>query len=263
MTFNSVGFSILGIPAYFFCACIGLVIAICTYISLLFSKEYLLSQHMKVLAISIIGMAVVARAFGCLTGVYRIIGQGEKVTFESIKNTGIVFYGGLLGLFLTYGLCIKVKLVDDEDYHVLDVLAVVVPLFHAIARVGCFLAGCCFGIRSECPLAINYTVLEKGCEITVPRLPVQLFESVFNLFLFIYLLMLLKNKNWKNKQILCRYLMLYSCGRFLLEFIRGDSARGLIAGISFSQMLSVLIWIVLFVFNLKKRKTKEDIKWEQ
>ncbi len=258
MSFNTVDFNIFGIPPYFFCAVIGLVAAICLNIILVSSKKYCLQEHMKVLLISIISMLIFAKLFGCLSGIYRAIGVGEQITFDTIKNTGIVFYGGLFGLLLAYYCGIKSKLITIKEPHAIDVLAVSIPLFHAIARTGCFLAGCCHGIESDF-FSINYTIMDDGVLNTANRIPVQLIEALFNVGLFIYLFSLIRKDDWKNKNLLLRYIVLYSCGRFLLEFIRGDTVRGIICGVSFSQVISVVIWLAILVFTLRKKgKAKEN-----
>lgn len=159
MNFNTVGFYIFGIPPYFFCAVVGLVAAVCLNIILVAAKRYCLQEYMKVLLVSIISMLLFARLFGCLSGIYRAIGGGEVITFDTIKNTGIVFYGGLFGLVFGYYLGLNSKLITVKDLYAIDVLAVCIPLFHAIARVGCFLAGCCYGRESEF-FSISYICLK-------------------------------------------------------------------------------------------------------
>lgn len=57
------------------------------------SKRYDISQSMKILMFSLLGLALGAKIFGFLTGIYRNIGNGEKVTLETMLDTGIVFYG--------------------------------------------------------------------------------------------------------------------------------------------------------------------------
>ena len=107
------------------------------------------------------------------------------------------------------------------------------------------MAGCCYGKICQGGLSVNYiTMIENRVDENL-RFPVQLAESLFEFLVFIYLLLLLKSEKWKTKKLLLRYLAIYSLGRFLLEFLRGDFRRGLIYGISFSQCVSVLIWIVL------------------
>ena len=258
MEFNSIGYRIFEIPAYFFCAFSGAVVAICAFIILLSSKKYNLQQQIKALAISILGLVICARLFGCATCIYKAIGNGESVTLDTIKNTGIVFYGGLIGMLITYNVCIRSRLITQKDYHILDVLAVTFPLFHTIARIGCFLAGCCYGIERETPLSVKYTNLENGVNVTAMRIPVQLIEAGFNFVLFIYLLILVKKDEWKTKHILYRYLLIYSTMRFFLEFIRGDTARGVICGISFSQVIAVGIWIFVIIRMINTKRIKEE-----
>lgn len=208
---------------------------------------------MKVLLVSIVSMLVFAKLFGCFSGVYRAIGAGESVTIDTLKNTGIVFYGGLFGLLVGYYFGINSKLITIKEPHAIDVLAVCIPLFHAIARMGCFLAGCCYGVESDM-FSVTYTIIINGAVNTANRIPVQLIEATFNIALFIYMFTLIHSDDWKNKHLLLRYIILYSCGRFLLEFIRGDTVRGIVYGASFSQVISVIIWLILLILTIKNKR---------
>lgn len=200
-------------------------------------------------------MALGAKFFGYLTGIYRNLGLGKPITIDSLVDTGIVYYGGLLGLLGTYTLCLKDKNSKLDVYSV-DVLSVCFPFFHAIARIGCFLSGCCYGKIYQGMLAINYTVIIEGNIDTNFRFPVQLVEAAFEFGVFLYMLTLLRSKEWKKKKLLLRYLTIYSIGRFFIEFLRGDIRRGLIYGVSFSQCISGLIWIALISYYLKRRRFK-------
>ena len=96
--FNAIGCTIFDIPGYFFFTGVGLVLAISVFIILVAEKKYSLSQNMKTLFLSTIFVILSARGFGCLSGIYRDIGMGYNITWSGIKDTGIVFYGGLFGL---------------------------------------------------------------------------------------------------------------------------------------------------------------------
>lgn len=208
MTFNSVNYQIFGTPAYLFCALIGFVVTTSSYIILMFSKKYDISQSMKILLISICGLIIGAKVFGFLSGVYRNIGNGEEVTLETLIDTGIVFYGGLFGLLITYILCLRSN-ICKLDKNALDVLAVCIPLFHSIARIGCFLSGCCFGKIYKGLLSVDYITIINGHIDENMRFPIQLVEAEFEFFLFLYLLKLLRGKQWRKKRILTRYLIFY------------------------------------------------------
>lgn len=215
------------------------------------SKRYDISQSMKILMFSLLGLALGAKIFGFLTGIYRNIGNGEKVTLETMLDTGIVFYGGLFGLLIVYMLCLHSKRCCLDKYAV-DVLAVCIPLFHSIARIGCFFSGCCFGKIYEGVLSINYITIINGNIDENMRFPIQLIEAVFEFLLFLYLLNSLNSDRWKEKKILIRYLIFYSIFRFIFEYLRGDIRRGLIYGISFSQCISVFIWMNLGFLYLRQ-----------
>lgn len=247
------------IPPYLFCACVGFVISTSLYIVLMFSKKYDLHESIKVFLLSIAGLILGAKFFGCLSGVYRAIGVGEPIKFETIKNTGIVFYGGLFGMLVAYKFLLGRQSILDRN--ATDVLAVIFPLFHCVARIGCFFAGCCFGEKYSGIMSIEYTITIHGVENTCARIPVQLMESVFNFFLFLYLLGLIKHRDWRKQHVLIRYLLIYSVGRFFLEYFRGDDVRGLILNVSFSQMISILILItILFYLCCKRIVFREDVK---
>lgn len=256
--FNAVGFTIFDIPGYFFFTGIGLVVSISVFIVLMAEKKYSLPKNIRIVFASAFIVLLSARLFGCISGIYRDVGLGRDVTWDGIKETGIVFYGGLIGLLVSYGIMARIS---KQDIYIMDVLAVCIPLFHSIARVGCFFGGCCFGKESHSHIAINYTTTVFDEVITAYRIPTQLIEAAFNLILFLYLFHLLRSEEWKRRNILKRYLLIYSIGRFFIEFFRGDLVRGVIYGISFSQLISVLIWIYLLV-TVWRERNKTSMKEE-
>lgn len=254
MAFNTEGFNIWGIPPYLFCSCIATVVAVCAFIILLSNKGYRIDPYLKSLAVAIGGLAITARLFGCISGVYGAIGRREVITWDTVKNTGIVFYGGLIGMLVTYRLML-LKVGDETKDRTLDVLAVTIPLFHSISRIGCFLGGCCYGSICNTPISVLYTTDVMGEIVTAERIPIQLIEALLNLALFIYLFILFTRDDWHKQHIYEQYLLIYSLLRFFLEFFRGDIIRGVVAGISFSQVISIIIWISLVIkHKLRNRK---------
>jgi len=156
---------------------------------------------------------------------------------------GSVFYGGLIAGSLAGMITIRAKKLDAVVYT--DSLAPVIPLFHGIARIGCFLGGCCYGIESDFGFTAHSNPLIN--EINgVSRFPVQLLESALNLILALVLWMLLKHSDKTGKlrgKLLGVYLASYAVIRFLDEFLRGDSVRGFIFGMSTSQFISIFIFV--------------------
>jgi phosphatidylglycerol:prolipoprotein diacylglycerol transferase len=142
---------------------------------------------------------------------------------------GYVFYGGLVFALMNLFLLSKLFKLNISTF---DFMIPGLCFGHAIGRIGCFIAGCCYGI--------NY-------------IPVQLIESFF---LFILGFKLYKNKN-SNLPILTKYLVAYSIFRFMIEFLRGDADRGIVFGLSTSQWISLMILCLIMISKLLKLQIKK------
>ena len=88
------------------------------------------------------------------------------------------------------------------------------------------------------------------------RFPVQLLEAAFELILFI-VLAILYYKNILKGRLILLYLITYSSGRFVFEFLRADNIRGFIFGISTSQAISIVIFFVSLIAFIIIKKNKE------
>lgn len=169
---------------------------------------------------------------------------------------GQVFYGGLFGGLLTGALVIKKKKYPRYPYY--DIAACAIPLFHSIARIGCFLTGCCYGI----PSAVGFVYTESAVPYAngVVRFPVQLLESALNLALFGVLYGLLHRGKGKD-HLLSLYLGCYALLRFGLEFLRGDDVlRGIWWGLSTSQWISISVALALLVYFVVWRERAQSGK---
>lgn len=170
---------------------------------------------------------------------------------------GAVFYGGLLGAIAVGLITIKMRKLDIVIYS--DNLSPVIPLFHAIARIGCFLGGCCYGIESPFGFAAHGNTLVPQVN-DVSRFPVQLLESLLNLILAFVLwrLLIYSEKSGKLRgQLLYIYLMSYAVIRFFDEFLRGDEIRGFVLGLSTSQAISILIFVsVVVIWSVSSLRTR-------
>ena len=170
---------------------------------------------------------------------------------------GSVFYGGLLGGIIAGGIYLKSAKLDFRAYT--DAIAVVIPFFHAFARVGCFFAGCCYGKESTVGFLIKENFLIPSV-VGVRRFPVQLLEATFNILLFVALILIYFRSLKKEKLrvgLFPIYLLCYSIIRFFIEFLRGDTVRGIWWGLSTSQWISVGIFIVVIIgviIDCRKRK---------
>ena len=87
-------------------------------------------------------------------------------------------------------------------------------------RIGCFLAGCCYGAKTDLPIGVVFPV-NSLAPAGIHLHPTQIYSSIFDFILGIFLLYYSK-KQRKDGKILGMYLMVYSVGRFLVEFLRND-----------------------------------------
>ena len=130
----------------------------------------------------------------------------------------------------------------------LDLALPSVALAQGFGRIGCLLAGCCYGQETDSAFCIvfqNSAYAPNG----VPLIPTQIISSALD-FLHFGLLILFA-KRWKKGegQVAGLYFALYSAGRFILEFFRGDLERGNVGALSTSQFIAIfafLFGVILF-----------------
>lgn len=164
---------------------------------------------------------------------------------------GFVFYGGLIFGLIFYFLYSHVFKKFDLKNSALLLPGLI--LGHAIGRIGCFLAGCCYGTRSHVAWAVEF-----NGEL---RHPVQMYEALALFFLGTIILLQLKYKK-SNSIIVSTYLISYSMIRFILEFFRGDDIRGILVGVlSSSQFISIGIFLlgIITFFLLRKGETQQSL----
>ena len=175
-----------------------------------------------------------------------------------LLQSGGVFYGGLLGAFPVAWWFARRHHLDG--WRTADVLAPGVALGQSIGRLGCFAAGCCYGRPADVPWAVTfhdvYATRQVGTPIDTPLHPTQLYESLATLAIFVFLRWLWGHKRFEG-QVTLAYIFLYAAARFVIEFYRGDAARGMVLGgwLSTSQFIAILMVLgVLFLYPYVLRK---------
>ena len=155
-----------------------------------------------------------------------------------------VFYGGMLGAILWAVLYTHFRKISFLA--VLDLIAAPVALGHAIGRLGCFAAGCCYGKPTELSWGVTFTnpIASKisGTPLDVSLHPTQLYESAAE-FLNFGLLVWLGAKPRLRGQIAGAYFFLYGIERGTIEFFRGDPGRTMMFHdrLSVMQIVSVVL----------------------
>lgn len=215
----------------------------------------------------IVGACALGLGFICGTLMFIFITYSwEEILYflrsgmiNQLLSGGIVFYGGLIGGVLGGILGCRIAHVKIAD--AMHAILPSVPLAQAFGRVGCFLAGCCYGCETDLAIGVIYTNPIGGAPTGVALLPVQLIETALNLILFLALMLYDKKTFGKKPRILlpCLYGIGYGVIRFILEYFRYDSIRGFLFGLSTSQWISIFIFALCTVgIFLAKRKPRHD-----
>ncbi len=160
-----------------------------------------------------------------------------------LKNfrTGFVFYGSLLtALPLSIWYFRKQRW---PMWPMMDLLAITATIIHVFGRMGCFFAGCCYGVASDLPWAVTFTHEHtKAKPIGEALHPTQLYSVFLIGSIFLILWMFKRHKRFEG-QLFFIYLMLYAGGRSVIEIFRGDLRRGFVIEdwLSHSQFISLLV----------------------
>lgn len=258
MSFDATRFTVFGIPPYVFFAGIGAFVAFFVFNCFLQYEKADFKLGNKAVVWSIPFLMIGAKLFGIIANIAENIRDKIPITLDTFIYSGIVFYGGLIFFALSF-LFFTRKCEIAEKEKIYDALACAIPIFHAFGRIGCFTAGCCYGIATDSQLGIKYTTWVNGVVTTETRIPVQLIEALANLLVFILLVVIaLKNKN--KGRILIIYIGLYSTIRFFDEFFRFSNKAKLFEFFSAAQIISLLILIIVVTILLKERKNECLIK---
>ncbi|MBM3296787.1 MAG: prolipoprotein diacylglyceryl transferase [Candidatus Aminicenantes bacterium] len=141
----------------------------------------------------------------------------------NLARSGGVFQGGLLfGVLFALWYFRKHKL---PTWKMGDLIGPALALGHGFGRVGCFLAGCCYGRTCALPWGVTFNDPRAGDLTGIPlgieRHPVQLYESALNFVNFLVLFVILRRKTFDG-QVFSFYIINYSVIRYFTEFFRGD-----------------------------------------
>ncbi len=171
-----------------------------------------------------------------------------------LGSSGFVVYGGIITGVLAGYIYSKIKKISFIKYF--DLVMPEIAIAQGFGRIGCFLAGCCYGRETDSFLGVIFpqgSLAPSGVKL----LPTQLFMSVGD-FLIAIILILYSRKNKVDGNVGAGYLILYGVGRFIIEFFRND-ARGSVGALSTSQFISIFIvaiGVAFFVWNTMKARKK-------
>jgi phosphatidylglycerol---prolipoprotein diacylglyceryl transferase len=193
---------------------------------------------------ALIAGIVGARLFYALTDPGPYI-QNPLALFK-IWEGGLVFYGAFILALPT--VFIYARRHGLKAPKIMDILAPGLALGHFFGRIGCFLAGCCYGKASDLPFAVVFKNPGSLAPLNLGLHPAQLYSAMANLMIF-WVLWFLRKRLRIDGQLFWIYVFLYAAARFFLEFFRGDFRGEFVFGIlSPAQALGVVMAGVSIVF---------------
>jgi phosphatidylglycerol:prolipoprotein diacylglycerol transferase len=181
-------------------------------------------------------------------------------------QSGFVLYGGLIAGVAAGILYIKMR--GQSIAAIADLSAPSIMLALAFGRIGCFLNGCCHGVRGTAFTCVSFPAespaareQNKGWnEKSDPVHPTQLYETVAALAFFFFLSWLYRKKRKAHGEVFLIMTMLYSSWRFLIEFARGDERPQWLGELSYSQVVSIALFVIsgVWLFLLRSRPRAEE-----
>jgi len=179
--------------------------------------------------------------------------QADPLGVLRFWEGGLVFLGGLIGG--TFFAILFVRRHKWPLWEVADICAIAVPLAYGFGRIGCFLAGCCYGTPSKLPWAITFP------GHLIARHPTQLYSMLlgFGLAAFAYFF---RNKRSFAGQSFLFYLFFYGLGRGIIEFFRiNPTVFGTSLTVAqFTGIILMIAAVALYPILRKRNKYKKELE---
>ncbi|RJP31803.1 MAG: prolipoprotein diacylglyceryl transferase [Actinobacteria bacterium] len=233
----------------------GFFLALAFIVGMLVSFWYLRRQFLDAY---VVFELVLAAAVGGIIGarIFYVVGHWSEFSanwWEILKFwnvEGLVFYGGFIVGVLAAAAVIRLRGLSVGV--VLDSGGLAVPAALAVARVGCYLNGCCFGKSSGLPWAVYFPV-KTQMNMGMPPNPVhptQIYEIILDLAILVILLAVYKRFRYRG-EIMLSFIMLYAVARFILEFFRYHTNA---SANLFFQLLSIAAFALAGLALLFRRR---------
>jgi phosphatidylglycerol---prolipoprotein diacylglyceryl transferase len=193
---------------------------------------------------------MVAGGFATAWLTYGIVETIRTGTLDALAHGGgLVAYGSVPGALIA--MMLSARWLRLPAWKLLELSLPGVASAHAIGRMGCLLGGCCYGAQSSLPWAITYTdELAPAAHPSIARHPSPLYEAIGLLVIAIAFALWPVERAGRGIRLLS-YLGAYAVLRIGVEATRGDAIRGVVMGVSTSQMVSVIA-LVVAVLGLRR-----------
>lgn len=239
----------------------GLMIGVAFLLGIYIARLEAIRKGIK---IDVVYDAVFYLVIGALTGAriyYLIFFEPamfikDPLSIFKIWQGGIAIHGAILGGILA-GILFSRFRHNIPFFRLADLVSPSLILGQAVGRIGCFLNGCCFGIPTDLPWAVNFP------EWSAPYIayggqavhPTQLYEVILNLIGF-FILWSVRRRIKFDGGLFLVYLMVYNCYRIIISGFRGDNLYIWNTNLKIAPIISGLIFITAFIlFIIKKRRS--------
>lgn len=217
-------------------------------------------RHIELLFLIILGSAVVGSRLFHVVFEDPVYYYRNPSRIFAVWQGGYTFYGGLLiGILGVYAYCgaRRISFLDT-----MDIITPSVMLGVFIGRIGCFLAGCCWGKPTDLPWGVVFSNPLSMASDHVHRLhPTQAYEALGGLALFVYCWTSANRRRFEG-QVFFAGLIGYAVLRFFVEIFRGDDYRGFVLSgtLSYAQLISLTLLpftvVALFLFSRLREPAK-------
>ena len=175
--------------------------------------------------------------------------------WHPITHAGRAAYGGLLFAIVAAAAYLKLARLPLGPFF--DSVSVGTGLTFTLVRTGCFLAGCDYGVPTALPWGVRFPPgslaavdhARRGLvpfgAASLPVHPTQLYEAALGAVAAGVAALVLRRSRRRDGRAFAAFLLVYACGRFLIELLRGDHDRGHALGLSTSQWVSLAIVVAL------------------
>ena len=243
---DRVAFSIFGLDIMWYGVLMASAMILCVFLALKEGKRVKISED------DILNLAIIAIPCGLLGArLYYVIFNWSWYSQHmseilNFRGGGMAIHGALIGGILAGFIYTKIKKINF--FKMADTVMIGIPLGQAIGRWGNYINGEAHGG----PTSLPWGIMVEGVKVH----PTFLYESIWDLGIFIFLWFFRKHKKYEG-QLAIYYLILYSLGRFFIEGLRTDSL--MIGPLRMAQVISITTIIVCLILHkiLSKKNKKE------
>lgn len=172
--------------------------------------------------------------------------------FNKYKNNidfnkiGLSSYGAAIGIIIL--LIIFAKQYKKNFKELINNILPAIPLMYGISKIGCFLAGCCYGIKYNGPLSITYKY-SLSAPKNISLLPIQIIETITFILIYLYI----SKKKKENKNIIGITLLLCGLSKFLLDYLRMNHIDKILTVNQIVSIPFIIIGLILY-FNVELKR---------